>query len=185
MARKRLGNQQPTQSVFVSNRNSLYKEAVFLYEKSSRKAQKWQINLLKPMLARTVKGLWFQTNFGYAVPRRNGKNEVVAMRELFGLASEKRFSTRAQTITSHTVLSGSACCSIAKIQHESLRAAGRERIDTESGGRLALHNFARSFRSAPSLDLFIRQAEAFQEFTFHLFLHPPSFPDMPTGAAHF
>ena len=59
-----------------------------MYEKSSRKAQKWQINLLKPILARTAGGLWTHTQFGCAVPRRNGKNEVVALRELFGLTRE-------------------------------------------------------------------------------------------------
>jgi len=163
-----------------------------LYEKTCRKAQKWQINLLKPMLARTVKGLWFQTNFGYAVPRRNGKNEVVAMRELFGLASgETILHTAHRTTTSHTVLE--RLCMLldkAKIQHESLRAAGRERIDTESGGRLALSQLLPEhlFRSPrPSARSVHPSGRGISRI--HVSSIPPSsefFPwTCPLGVAHF
>ena len=43
---KRKGNQKPTKSLILSTRNSLYEETVFLYEKTERKAQRWQVNLV-------------------------------------------------------------------------------------------------------------------------------------------
>ena len=52
MAKKRIGNQTPTRSVFLPYKKSEYKKAVEVYEKSGRKVFKWQVNLLKPMLAR-------------------------------------------------------------------------------------------------------------------------------------
>lgn len=50
----------------------------------------WQKNLLNDVLATNDDGLWVHTRFGYSVPRQNGKNEVVAMRELFGLMNGER-----------------------------------------------------------------------------------------------
>ena len=58
MAKKRIGNQEPTKSLILPYRKSHYKEAVELYEKSKRKARKWQIFLLKNILAVNNKGLW-------------------------------------------------------------------------------------------------------------------------------
>ena len=43
------------------------------------------------------------TKFGYSVPRRNGKNEVVAMRELYGLVmGESILHTAHRTTTTHS-----------------------------------------------------------------------------------
>ena len=83
--KKRIGNQDPTQSVILPYRKSDYKPALELYEKTGRKAQPWQRSLLKHILAKNGQGLWVHTKFGYSLPRRNGKNEVVSMRELYGL----------------------------------------------------------------------------------------------------
>ncbi|WZU00321.1 hypothetical protein MGH68_12035 [Erysipelothrix sp. D19-032] len=83
MARK--GSQKPTQSIILSTKNSLFNDAVELYEKSGRKARQWQINLLKAILSRNKKGLWEHTKFGWSISRRNGKNEVVAQREMIGI----------------------------------------------------------------------------------------------------
>jgi hypothetical protein len=48
-------------------------------------------------------GLWTHTKYGYSVPRRNGKNEIVAMRELYGLLNgEKILHTAHRTTTSHS-----------------------------------------------------------------------------------
>ncbi len=100
---KRLGRQEPTQGVFLEYRKSHGKKAVELYEKTDRKAQKWQANLLKHMLAYDKEGLWVHTKFGYSVPRRNGKNEVVAMRELYGLVmGESILHTAHRTTTTHS-----------------------------------------------------------------------------------
>ena len=135
MAKKKIGNQKPTQSLILSTKNSDYKEAIELYERSGRKGQKWQVNLLKAILSKNKKGLWVHTKFGYSVPRRNGKNEIVAIRELYGLQNGEHINhTAHRTTTSH-----SAWERLLRIiskaglkeneDYTSLRATGRERID--------------------------------------------------------
>src|SRR5690554_3463846 len=100
--KKRLGNQNPTKSLVLPYRKSLYKEAILIYERSGRKAQKWQRLLLKDILAVNKKGLWVHTKYGYSLPRRNGKNEVVTMREMYGLEKgEQILHTAHRTTTSH------------------------------------------------------------------------------------
>ncbi len=48
MAKKRFGNQKPTQSVILKyvKKRSKFKEAIEIYEKAGLKAYKWQCNLL-------------------------------------------------------------------------------------------------------------------------------------------
>ena len=134
----RLGNQNPTQSVILPYKKSLYQEAVDTYEKSGRTAQAWQISLTKHIYAVNKDGLWVHTKFGYSLPRRNGKNEVVAIREMQGLLDgEQILHTAHRTTTSHTAWE--RLCRLldsAGIEYESLRATGRERIEIpETGGR--------------------------------------------------
>lgn len=135
MAKKRLGRQEPTQSVYLPCGKSLYREAVELYQKTGRQAQRWQQLLLKEIMKQT-KGLWRHTKFGYSVPRRNGKNEVVAMRELWGLENGERIlHTAHRTTTSHTAWD--RLCSLLDASgtpYTSLKAAGRERIELAGGG---------------------------------------------------
>lgn len=135
--KNRIGNQQPTQSVTLPYRQSPYKDAVALYELSARKAQKWQADLLKNILAKNKQGLWVHTKYGYSVPRRNGKNEVVAAREMYGLKTgEKILHTAHRTTTSHAAWE--RLCALldkAKIEYTSLRASGRECVELAGGGR--------------------------------------------------
>jgi len=137
--KKRIGNQIPTQSLILPYRKSHYKEAVEIYQKSGRKAHKWQITLLKHILAVNTKGLFVHTKFGYSIPRRNGKNEIVAMRELYGLyKGEQILHTAHRTTTSHTAWERLLrILDKAGIEYTALRATGREKIDMSStGGRV-------------------------------------------------
>lgn len=141
MAKKKIGNQKPTQSLILSIKNSDYKKAIELYERSGRKSQKWQNNLLKAILAKNKKGLWVHTKFGYSVPRRNGKNEIIAMRELYGLNEGEHINhTAHRTTTSHAAWERllriiSQAGFKEDIDYTSLRASGRERIEfLKSGG---------------------------------------------------
>jgi phage terminase large subunit-like protein len=136
----RLGNQNPTQSVILDydESKSLYKKAIDTYEKSKRIAQEWQVSLTKHIYAVNDEGLWTHTKFGYSLPRRNGKNEVVAIREMQGLLDgEQILHTAHRTTTSHTAWE--RLCRLldsAGIEYESLRATGRERIEIpDTGGR--------------------------------------------------
>ena len=139
MMKKRIGSQIPTQSLILPYKKSLYKKAIENYEKSERKAQPWQINLTKDIMAINDEGLWVHTKFGYSLPRRNGKNEVVAIREIYGLIEgEQILHTAHRTTTSHTAWERLLrILDKAKIDYTSLRASGRERIELpDSGGRV-------------------------------------------------
>ncbi|MBR2592250.1 MAG: terminase [Oscillospiraceae bacterium] len=81
----KVGRQTPTQSFILPYKKSRSKEAIALYEESGRSAIKWQQSLLKDIMAINQDGLWTHQKFGYSVPRRNGKNEILVMREMWGL----------------------------------------------------------------------------------------------------
>lgn len=98
------GNQQPSERVLLldAEASTEYGQAVELYEATGRTVLEWQIGILKHMLAKNDEGLWVYTKFGYSVPRRNGKSEVLGMRELQGLFNgEKMLHTAHRTSTSH------------------------------------------------------------------------------------
>lgn len=97
----RLGRQTPTKSVILPYEKTYGQDAIDIYEKSKRTAQEWQKLLIYDMLAYNDDNLWVHTKFGYSVPRRNGKNEVVTIREIFGLINgEQILHTAHRTPTS-------------------------------------------------------------------------------------
>lgn len=130
MAEQRIGRQLPTQSVILPYEQTHGKEAVDIYNTTGRKAQEWQEIMIYDILAYNGENLWVHTKFGYSVPRRNGKNEVVAMREMWGVKhGEKILHTAHRTTTSHTAWE--RLCSLldkAKITYKSIKATGRECI---------------------------------------------------------
>lgn len=102
MASTKLGRQTPTQSVTLPYGQTDGPQAVALYEQTGRASMPWQQLLIYDMLARDAEGLWVHPKFGYSVPRRNGKNEVVTMREMYGLKNgETILHTAHRTTTSH------------------------------------------------------------------------------------
>lgn len=102
MPDKKIGNQLPTQAMVLPYEKTIGSEAVKAYEKTGRTAQEWQELLLYDMMARNEEDLWTHTKFGYSIPRRNGKNEVIIMRELWGLMNGERIlHTAHRTSTSH------------------------------------------------------------------------------------
>ena len=102
---KRLGRQTPTKSVVLPYENTYGKEAIDIYEKTGRQAQDWQKLLIYDILAYNDEGLWIHTKFGYAVPRRNGKNEVISAREMYALEiGEQALHTAHRTPTSSSQL---------------------------------------------------------------------------------
>lgn len=104
MSEKRLGRQTPTTAFVLPYDKTYGAEAIELYNKTRKKAQPWQELLIYDILAYNDEDLWVHTKYGYAVPRRNGKNEVVAIRELYGLVElgEKIIHTAHRTTTSHS-----------------------------------------------------------------------------------
>lgn len=106
---ERYGRQTPTNSVTLPYTMTRGPEAIELYEKTGRRAQDWQKLLVYDILSCGYDGspdLWIHTKFGYAVPRRNGKNEVVSIRELWGLThGEAILHTAHRTPTSSSAFS--------------------------------------------------------------------------------
>lgn len=93
------GRQTPTQAVILPYSKSRGKEAADLYAKSGRKALKWQQLIIKDIMGIGRDGLWVHQKFGFSVPRRNGKNEVVAMREMWGLVNGENICHTAHRTT--------------------------------------------------------------------------------------
>lgn len=99
---ERLGRQTPTQSVVLPYTQTKGQEAIELYNKTGRIAQEWQELMMSDIMAMNEDGLWVHAKFGYSVPRRNGKNEIVSMREMWALPNgEHVMHTAHRTATSH------------------------------------------------------------------------------------
>ena len=98
----KLGCQTPTQSYFLSYKNSHGKEAIDIYNSTGRTAQKWQVDLVDNFLAYNKDDLFVHTKVGYSVPRRNGKNEILTIVEMWGLKNGLRIlHTAHRTSTTH------------------------------------------------------------------------------------
>ena len=103
MAEPRKGRQTPTQSVVLPYSRTLGQDAIDIYNSTGRTAQEWQELLTSDILAVNEDGLWVHTKYGYAVPRRNGKNEIVAIREMWGLHNDEHIlHTAHRTTASHS-----------------------------------------------------------------------------------
>ena len=102
MAEKKQGRQTPTQAVVLPYEQTLGEEAIDLYSQTGRTAQEWQQLQIYDIMAVNEDGPWVHTKYGYSLPRRNGKNEIVAIRELWGLLKgEQILHTAHRTTTSH------------------------------------------------------------------------------------
>lgn len=166
MATKRIGNQKPTKSVILPYTKSSYEKAIELYEKSGRTAQEWQVNMMKHIMATNDENLWTHTKIGYSLPRRNGKNELILIRELYALfAGEQVLHTAHRTTASHsgwekliTVLDKIG------VEYNSLKAIGRERVEVpETGGRVEFRTRTSTGGLGEGFDLLV--IDEAQEYT--------------------
>ena len=132
----RIGRQTPTTSVVLPYDETWGGQAIELYESTKRTAQEWQKLLVYDIMARTTDGLWMHSKFGYAIPRRNGKNEVVAIRELWGLQNgENILHTAHRTTTSRSAWERlKALLDDAGIGHKDSGALGQETIRIRDTG---------------------------------------------------
>lgn len=133
----RKGSQTPSRSVILPYASSLGDEAAGIYEESGRTPQQWQALLLDSIMARTPDNLWTHAKFGYAVPRRNGKNEVVAMRELWGLQNGERILHTAHRTTTSRAAWERLCQLLddSGVEYKASGALGQETIRIKGRGR--------------------------------------------------
>lgn len=137
---KKYGSQTPTKSVILDYDRTLGNEAIELYKRTGRKPYPWQEKLINDLFSLNDEDLWTHSKFGYAVPRRNGKTEVVYMAELWGLFNGLNILHTAHRIsTSHS--------SFEKLKKyledmgledkedfQSIKAKGQEKIELEESG---------------------------------------------------
>lgn len=90
MSEIRLGKQTPTICIRLPYTESLGTEAVDLYNQSDRTAQDWQALMLEDIMAVNDSGLWIHMKYGWSIPRRNGKSEILIMRAIWDLLHERR-----------------------------------------------------------------------------------------------
>ena len=103
MAAVRKGSQLPSRSFVLPYTKTKGNEAIELYNKTGRTAQEWQELMVYDIMALNDDELWLHQKFGYSVPRRNGKSEILIMVAMWGLLNGLRvLYTAHRTTTSHS-----------------------------------------------------------------------------------
>lgn len=171
MTKKRIGSQTPSRSLILPYKKSLGDEAVELYEKSGRTAFDWQRFIVNAILAKNDDGLWTHMQFGYAVPRQNGKNEVVAIRELKGLKDGERILHTAHRTTTSATAFNRLLAILEEMGYEEdedytkIKATGREHIKFlhKGGGQIDFRTRSSTGGLGESFDLLV--IDEAQEYT--------------------
>jgi hypothetical protein len=79
------GVQRPRVSLVPPSVSNDFEDAVDLAAGYGLTADEWQEDVLEGWLGRSHSGKWSASRCGLAVPRQNGKNGVLEIRELFGM----------------------------------------------------------------------------------------------------
>lgn len=167
MAEKRKGRQTPTTSYVLPYDKTFGQEAIDLYNSSGRTAQEWQELMLYDIMSYNEDGLYVHTKFGYSVPRRNGKNEIVVIREMAGLKKgEHILHTAHRTTTTHSAWER-LYERLTKAGIEivsSYRAYGKEHIEVEGGGKVEFRTRTSKGGLGEGFDLLvIDEAQEYQD----------------------
>jgi phage terminase large subunit-like protein len=134
----RVGSQTPTTSVTIPYQKTHGQKAIDLYNKTTRTAREWQEIMTYDILATNEEGLWTHSKFGYEIPRRNGKGEIIVIREIYGLMNGERIlHTAHRTTTSHSAWE--RLCTLLDeigIEYKATKQMGLEtiRCEEENGG---------------------------------------------------
>ncbi|MBE6016715.1 MAG: terminase [Lachnospiraceae bacterium] len=158
MAELRKGSQIPTRSVVLPYTVSYGPDAIKTYNTTGRKALPWQEEQIKNIMAVNGADEWLHTSYGLAVPRQNGKNEVVTMRELEGLKrGERILHTAHKTSTAHAAWDRLLrLVDLAKMPiKSSYKAMGKEHIETFDGGLVEFRTRTATGGLGESYDLII------------------------------
>lgn len=165
----RIGNQIPTLSVILPYTKTQGPEAVELYNLSGNTAQEWQELMLSDIMAKNDDGLWVHTKFGYSVPRRNGKTEILTAREMDGLLNgEHILHTAHLTDTAHIAWERlmNRITGLGLDPASSYKAYGKERItlkEEDGGGVIDFRTRTNSGSLGSGYDLLV--IDEAQEYT--------------------
>lgn len=167
---KRIGRQEPTIRICEPYVESKGKEALEIYKKTGRDPLPWQEKLINDILAVNADGEWANMTYGYSMPRRNGKNEVIAIREMYALVKgEQILHTAHRTPTSHAAWERlTALLAYAGFEegedYKTHKQFGLERITFfESGGRASFRTRSSKGALGEGFDLLI--IDEAQEYT--------------------
>ena len=167
MKEKRTGRQEPTQSHVIPYSKTLGQDAIDLYEKKEKESYPWQQLQVFDIMAVNGDGLWIHSRYGLEVPRRNGKNEVVTIRELWGLKKgEQILHTAHRTDTAHKAWERlKAAVEDAGMEiTSSYRAYGKEHIEVAGGGRIEFRTRTSTGGLGAGYDLLIiDEAQEYQD----------------------
>ena len=101
----KVDNQNPsfTNVTLTNKTKTLGTKAVKIYAGTGQTLMTWQQRQIKAIMEVDSKGQWKHINYCIGLSRRNGKGEVLAAREMFGLLElkEKICHTAHRTTTSH------------------------------------------------------------------------------------
>lgn len=166
----RFGNQNPTQSIILPYSKTIYQEAVTLYEQSNHECYEWQLSLLKSIMSVDDDGLWMHQKFGFSLPRRNGKTEIIYILELWALNQGlSTLHTAHRISTSHSsfeklkkYLEDSGF--VEGEDFNSIKAKGQERLELyKSGGVIQFRTRTSSGGLGEGFDLLV--IDEAQEYT--------------------
>lgn len=147
MSENRLGKQTPTICIRLPYTESLGTEAVDLYNQSDRTAQDWQALMLEDIMAVNDSGLWIHMKYGWSIPRRNGKSEILIMRAIWDLLHERRCLYTAHRESTAASAWEKVLRLLAKIGYrededfKAYKSAGRRSIEWLKDGSEAVINF--------------------------------------------
>ena len=162
---KRIGRQEPTTRIVLPYSETDGEKAAGLYELTGQEAMDWQKLIISDILARNPDGLWTHTRYGYEVPRQNGKGEILAIRELYALATGERVLHTAHLVqTAHKAFER-LCAILDKlgITYKSIKAKGQELIEITEGGRVEFRTRTAKGGLGESYDLvIIDEAQEYQ-----------------------
>ena len=162
----RTGRQEPVVSVVLPYTKTKGEEAVSLYNKTEKTMLDWQAALTYDIMAIDDEGLWLHQKFGYAVPRRNGKSELMLARCLYGLkAGEQILYTAHRTTTSHSIWERlERLCKKAGIPvTSSYKAMGKEHLYCQTNGKIEFRTRTSTGGLGEGYDLLI--IDEAQEYT--------------------
>lgn len=155
---KRYGRQTPTLAAVLPYDKTMGEAAVALYLESGTEVLPWQQLVVYDMLAVNDAGEWIHTQFGYSVPRQNGKNECVCIREMYGIVklNERILHTAQLASTAHKAWER-LCRRLdtAKIPYDSIRAKGAEEIVIIGGGTIEFRTRTSLGGMGESFDLLV------------------------------
>lgn len=144
---QRIGNQIPTVSRVLPYTESLGTEAVELYNKSGRAALEWQERMAEDIMAMNADELWVHMKFGWSIPRRNGKSEILIMRAIWDLQHNRRTLYTAHRSSTSDNAWEKTCRLLAKSgyredeDYKTYKSAGRRSIEWLKDGSEAVVNF--------------------------------------------